>query len=464
MKTEPRRPGGAAGRAAWAALALGAGLMACAPPPPPLAQLSLSLSPPPQVHNLRVEVFDLQDDRALVATASVAAAELGPIPLGVPAERRLELRVTAYTRDPLPAGLIGGGAGGADPQVDWGAADRRMPAYVARREVEIPLSDQRQQLSMRLHPAGLLYAQVDDDAAIVAHDLMLRVHRLDGLEPDLWRPLSTGKRPWAALALLLREGMYALSVTRPGKSPILNGAATVYVGREGVSRTQLWLTEAAVRRDPLRLSLTTQGGDPVALRPGVRLPAGGGERALVVQLAAEDATEELVGHLRWTITQPDGTVSSQELPGGVLPNRFPVTLKASGRLVIEVSFASNGQDRRRARLAVNVLPEGVTPGPPAALQLKLPWPEDRRLSTSLEAWLLDAGGYFAAPGSGRLQVRGSSPWLDFGSEAAQGWIPPGYGPLQLDLSQCAQPWSGGVALKAQYPGLPEAVMALPSLF
>lgn len=416
-------------------------LLACAPEPS-RTQLSLALSAvPAQVQTIEVQVYDVEGARELVATASVAAS-ITEIALGVPAERQLEFVVVAYTAERVPAAAGGG----------------LLPAYVARVEQEIPLSEVQQSVQLSLRPAGLLYAELELSGALTESTLKASIRRIDGSEGEEIELMEEGVL-LEAVTGVLREGYYELELSPEAGSLSLEGG-TFYVGREVVNRARLTLTDAAPPVGALSLSLVDASGAPLETEPGLRLPASG---ALPVRVAVS-AEGGASGELELELQRPSQAPLSIREDASLDYISEAVSIEGPGRLIVQASLSTTDAVLR-GRLGVNLLPPGVDPGPPAELQLSLPWPEDRPYGSTLEAWLLDSAGYFAAPAGAAYSWQASSPWIYFvDGEAGQLSAASGYHPVEFQILQSSEPWAQSVIAVGSFTDTATVSFTLPSLF
>ncbi len=431
--------------AALAALAAVTGSAGCGPgPDAPWSSVVLGLSAAPErVDSLGVSVLDPAREQ-VVASATVPA-DRAEILLGVPAERPLEFRVVAWTRDPGPAPL------------------ERMPAFVGLVLRSIPLGRERERVGVTAVPAGVL--------------TVLATRPTDGPDDALAAtvvPERAGVRPTRLLvpeaaaelrrSLVVPAGRHRLGLDRRSAERWLEPLADgLHVAAEAESVARLQLLPRPPEPEPgdaVALGLDAEGldgpppGDPGS--PSVARLRLGAALDLVLTGRADDgsAVEVETAELSWRVlAHPEAALAGPGLGRSGTARGLPVRLgpfvaAAEGRARLELVARLPDGRRLESSLRLVLLAPGATPGPPVALALEVEDPERLERGTGLELALIDAAGRYARAPAARVDLSASDPWasLPDGPEAL--WPPGAGGVLLRRLARPSGPRELPVVLRA----------------
>lgn len=405
-------------RTRWlaSALVLLGALGACQPAEAPLQTLELHLGEelPESVHRLTVEVYDIKDDRRLVALERVESPERR-IELGVPAERLLNFTVTAETREPWP-----------------GEPDRLVPAYVGRQNETIPLMDRVQVLKIRLKPAGGLSGPILwDRVGLPEQEPVFIFEDIDRERAAVHVSRRLRRRFPETVAVALEEGRYQVRFRNLVGQAVLVGSAPYVVRRQALSQGRFDIQQApqssAIQGIQLRLIDDATGevmDDASQARCLAKTPDGspdgspkGAFRVQVLPKTRDPRPVPEPGRLRLTVT---ATQSAPGFPFSLLKTTTlpfesaPIPCEAGRRVDAVASFELSNQALWVAAASLDA--PGARPNPKRVLQLEAGFIGENQRAIGAGLWirLSDEDGQLSDVGGGAPVISGDAPWLVMG--------------------------------------------------
>ena len=332
---------------------------------------------PARVASLSVQVFD---EEGLVVSATVSPAR-NVLDLGVPAEVPLLFQVIARTATPAPARFGGG-----------------LPAFVARAERVIPLTQSPVRVGLEARPAGGLILDVDGSAP--DGTLVIR----SGIDIGVRVPWGDQQPSGSVIAVLERgrqQVSYETVDEERGDDITVRGGDALWVSPEVVSIAEVRVGDVAPT-DALSVEVQSTDGTPID-------PVVGPDGPVELTVRLLDDGEEQTDPDRTVdlIVDTTGTAEVSGWPSQVrgLPARLPpVRATGTGRVSVRASTT-------QGLSSMTVFNVGDPPTAPVALVLDVANPDRLADGTFLEVWTVDEIGRLTPPPAGRLSLAQSDPWL-----------------------------------------------------